>query len=94
MPITARENKKYSAELKIQAVEEYLSGNGSQREICRKHGISAKRTLEAWIMGWSLTGVRQEHVYIVIEFLNTHKHYSVKEICIAFGLNRSSYDRG
>lgn len=50
MPRTARKNKKYSAELKIQAVEEYLSGNGSQREICRKHGISAKRTLEAWIM--------------------------------------------
>lgn len=45
-------------------------------------------------MGWSLTGVCQEHVYIVIEFLNTHKRYSVKKICIALGSNRSSYDRG
>ena len=35
MPRKARKNKKYSAELKIQTVEEYLSGNGSQREICR-----------------------------------------------------------
>ena len=42
-------------------------------------------------MGWSLTGVRQEYVYIVIEFLNTHKNYSIKEMCIALNLNRSSY---
>ena len=39
MPRKARKNKKYSAELKIQAVEEYLSGNGSQRKICRKYEI-------------------------------------------------------
>ena len=46
-------NKIYSAELKIQAVEEYLSGKGSQREICRKYGILAKRTLEVWIMWYN-----------------------------------------
>lgn len=28
---------------------------------------------------------------MVIEFLNTHQHYSIKEMCIALGLNRSSY---
>ena len=43
-------NKVYSVEMKIQAVEEYLSGKGSQREICKKYGILAKRTLEVWIM--------------------------------------------
>ena len=53
MPRIARKNKKNSAELKIQAVEEYLSGNGSQREIWRKYGISAKRTLEVWIMWYN-----------------------------------------
>ena len=42
-------------------------------------------------MGWSLTGVRQEHIYIAIEFLNVHKGYSIKEICLALKLNRSSY---
>lgn len=46
-------NKVYSEELKIQAVEEYLSGKGSQREICRKYGILAKRTLEVWIMWYN-----------------------------------------
>lgn len=35
--------------------------------------------------------MRQEHFYIAIEFLNVHKGYSVKEICDALKLNRSSY---
>ncbi len=35
--------------------------------------------------------MRQEHIYIAIEFLNTHMGYSVKEMCIALKLNRSSY---
>ena len=35
--------------------------------------------------------MRQEHIYIAIEFLNTHIGYSIKEICIALKLNRSSY---
>ena len=35
--------------------------------------------------------MRQEHVYIAIEFLNTHMGYPIKEICLALKLNRSSY---
>ena len=38
-----------------------------------------------------MTGVRQEYIYITIEFLNTHKGYSLKEMCVALNLNRSSY---
>ena len=34
-----KRNKKYSKELKIQAVEEYLAGLGSQIDICKKYGI-------------------------------------------------------
>ena len=34
--------------------------------------------------------MRQEHIYIAIEFLNTHMGYSIKEMCIALKLNRSS----
>lgn len=40
-----RRNKKYSNELKIKAVEEFLVGNGSQREICRKYEISSDKQL-------------------------------------------------
>ena len=35
--------------------------------------------------------MRQEHIYIAIEFLNTRMGYSIKEICLALKLNRSSY---
>ena len=35
--------------------------------------------------------MRQEHIYVAIEFFNTHKGYSIKEICLALKLNRSSY---
>ena len=35
----SRKNKSYPAELKYQAVGDYLSGEGSLREICKKYGI-------------------------------------------------------
>ena len=46
-------NKKYSLELKTQAVQSYLSGEGSLREICRKYGISDKHTLQDWILWYN-----------------------------------------
>lgn len=42
-------NKRYSAELKVEAVQGYLSGGGSQREICRRYGISTHSMLQQWI---------------------------------------------
>lgn len=45
----SHKNKKYSKEIKQSAVQDYLAGRGSQREICRQYGISGKRTLEVWI---------------------------------------------
>ena len=35
----SHKNKKYSAELKLTAVIDYLNGGGSQRKICKKYGI-------------------------------------------------------
>ena len=49
MPRKTHKNKKYSAELKMQAVQSYLKGEGSLREICRKYGISDKHVLQDWI---------------------------------------------
>lgn len=37
-----RNNKKYSRKLKLNAVNDYLSGKGSQKEICLKYKISDK----------------------------------------------------
>lgn len=41
--------KSYSAQLKIQAVQDYLSGEGSQTDICKKYGIRSKSKLQTWI---------------------------------------------
>ena len=50
MPRKSRKNKVYSAEIKVQAVHDYLAGKGSQREICRKYGIPAHKILQQWIL--------------------------------------------
>lgn len=41
--------KHYSKELKEQAVLDYLSGKGSQLDICEKYGIRSKSKLQLWI---------------------------------------------
>ena len=53
MPRITHKNKKYSVELKIQAVQTYTNGEGSLREICRKYGISDKHVLQDWIMWYN-----------------------------------------
>lgn len=46
---TLKGNKKYSKELKLQAVLDYLACRGSQDEICKKYGIRSKAKLQTWI---------------------------------------------
>lgn len=46
-------NKSYSSELKIQAVEEYLSGEGSILEITVKYGISDTKVFRRWILKYN-----------------------------------------
>lgn len=46
---TLKGNKKYSKELKQQAVSDYLAGRGSQDDICKKYGIRSKSKLQMWI---------------------------------------------
>ncbi|MGN1109193.1 MAG: transposase [Oscillospiraceae bacterium] len=49
MPRRSKKNKKYSAELKLKAVQDYLNGGGSQAEICKKYKIMSDRQLRNWI---------------------------------------------
>ena len=49
MPRTSHKNKKYSKELKMQAVQDYLTGKGSLQEICKKYNILSDRQLRNWI---------------------------------------------
>lgn len=44
-----KKNKKYSRELKLQAVQDYLEGKDSQDEICKKYGIRSRGKLQQWI---------------------------------------------
>lgn len=48
--ISSSRNKSYTKEFKMQAVEEYLSGMSSVREIVAKYNISSKSLLERWIL--------------------------------------------
>ena len=49
----SHKNKKYSAELKLKAVQDYLNGGGSQREICKKYEISSTGRLQYWILWYN-----------------------------------------
>ena len=54
-------NRTYSEETKRQAVEAYLAGNGSQREITAKYGLRDRKQLRQWIKVYnSGRGFRQK----------------------------------
>jgi len=46
-------NKRYSAELKLQAVQDYLSGSGSQTDVCKKYRIRSKDKLQKCILKYN-----------------------------------------
>ena len=47
--VPSRHNNHYSAELKRQAVREYLDGHGSLAEIAAKHRLRSSSQLKCWI---------------------------------------------
>ena len=46
----------YSPELKLQAVQEYLSGTRSQAELSKKYGLRDRRQLRSWIKVYNAHG--------------------------------------
>ena len=53
MPRKSRKNKKYSIELKVQAVKDWNEGKGSQLAICKKYGILSHTQLQQWILWYN-----------------------------------------
>ena len=51
-----RRNHAYSPELKLQAVQEYLSGKGSQAELSKKYGLRDRRQLRNWLKVYNSYG--------------------------------------
>ena len=49
-------NRVYSPELKRQAVEDYLSGMGSQAELSKKYGLRDRRQLRNWLKVYNAHG--------------------------------------
>ena len=45
--------KKYSAELKLKSVQEYLNGEGSLWDICHKYNIKNEKSLREWIIWYN-----------------------------------------
>lgn len=50
---TVSTNAAYSEELKLLAIQEYLSGQGSQQDICKKYAIRSKKQLQDWIFKYN-----------------------------------------
>ena len=48
-----RNNKKYSKELKVRAVEDYLNGVDSLLGICKKYGIHSPAQLSRWLLKYN-----------------------------------------
>ena len=53
MPRRSKTNKKYSAELKLKAVQDYLNGVGSLWEICHKYKVKNEKSLREWIIWYN-----------------------------------------
>jgi transposase-like protein len=49
-------NKTYSKELKLQAIQEYLDGKSSQRDIVKKYHLRSSRQLRNWIKVYTTHG--------------------------------------
>ena len=54
--LPSRKNHMYSPELKLQAVQDYLAGEGSLREVSTEYGMRDKKTLRSWIRVYNTHG--------------------------------------
>ena len=68
MPRRRRKNKKYSAELKMQAIQSYLNGEGGLDVVCRKYGILSNHQLRDWIL-WYNTLVPRWRNFTCLQYL-------------------------
>ena len=54
--LPGRRNHTYSREIKLQAVQEYLSGKGSQAELSKKYGLRDRKQLRNWLKVYNAHG--------------------------------------
>ena len=57
--MSRRKNKKYSAELKLEAVQAYLNGEGSYEKLRKRYGLLSSTQLKEW-RRWQFTDYLQK----------------------------------
>ena len=86
-------NRSYTAEEKQQAVEDYLQGKGSLREISRKYHIPSKHTLIQWIKMYNSNRELRDYdpkpeVYVAMRKKTTkEERQKIVEFCLGHGKN-------
>lgn len=86
-------NERHTAEKKKQAVEEYLQGQGSLREISRKYHISGNDTLRRWIKVYNSNRELRDYdpkpeVYVAMRKKTTkEERQEIVKYCLEHGKN-------
>lgn len=81
----------YSKEQKITAVEEYLAGRGSLRDISMKYGLRSKKQLQSWIMKYNnheeirSSGAGGNQIMIKGRSTTLEERIAIVEYCIENG---------
>ncbi|MGE5543666.1 MAG: transposase [Bacillota bacterium] len=85
-------NSRYSVELKTAAVEEYLRGEGSQMEICKRYQIRSEKQLRNWITMYNghkelrSAGGRGSRIYMTKGRVTTlNERIEIVSYCISKG---------
>lgn len=52
----SRKNNHYTDELKLQAVQSYLNGEGSYVTLAKRYGLKSKTQLENWVKWYKANG--------------------------------------
>lgn len=52
----SRKNNRYTDELKLQAVQSYLNGEGSYVTLAKRYGLKSKTQLENWVKWYKANG--------------------------------------
>ena len=84
-------NSNYTAQEKQHAVEEYLQGKGSLREICRKYNIPGKTTLREWIRVYNSNREQRDYdpkpeVYVAMPKKTTkEERQEIVQYCLEHG---------
>ncbi len=70
MPRKSHKNKKYSVELRNQAIQSYLNGEGGLWTVCKKYGILNEKQLRNWINLLNMINMFGFIIANLIDFVN------------------------